>query len=381
MIARQPQRIAYFAGSYEHVLDGVVLTCNRQVAHLEANGAAVRVYAPTNGKPLLKPAGDFIPVPSIGVPGNPYRLALGLSRGIRRNLEQFNPDVVHLATPDWLGASALRWARQRCIPVLATFHTRFASYLRHYRLGCMEPLCWRFIRWFYGRCDRVFVSCESTAAELREHGVAAPLTVVPMGVDIARFAPRHRSDEWRARHGIAPGDCAVLFVGRLVREKGLAAFTRTVRLLEDRGTPPKILIVGDGPERSAFRRGLPRATFTGVLSGEELSVAYASSDVFFFPSDSESFGCVTLEALASGLPCVVANAPGSRDLVRHGREGLVCEPGRADAFAWAIRLLSENPALRQTMADMARKRAGQFHWPTILDNVRSLTMSVQRQAA
>src|SRR5262245_3530347 len=117
-------RVAYFAGSYEHILDGVVLTANRHVAYLVEKRVPVRVYAPTNGKPLLQAAGDFFRVPSIGFPGNPYRLALGLRRGTRRDLEHFNPSLVHLHTPDWLGLGALRWAKRRGIPVIATFHTR-----------------------------------------------------------------------------------------------------------------------------------------------------------------------------------------------------------------------------------------------------------------
>src|SRR4051812_14690610 len=138
-MAADPLRVAFFAGCYDHILDGVALTSNRQVAHLVTREVPVRVFAPTNGRPVLQPAGDFVRVPSVGFPRNPYRLALGLPGDARWRLEQFRPSLVHLATPDWLGVSALRWARRRGVPAVATFHTHFPRYLRHYRVGWLEP--------------------------------------------------------------------------------------------------------------------------------------------------------------------------------------------------------------------------------------------------
>ncbi len=373
-------RVAYFSGSYEHILDGVVLTSNRHVAYLVEQQVPVRVFAPTNGVPLLKAAGDFRPVPSIGLPGNPYRLALGLPRKSRRELEEFEPNLVHLASPDWLGLAAMGWARKRKIPVVATFHTRFASYLKHYRVGFLEPLCWRLLRRFYRRCDEVHASCDSLAAELQEHGIPAK-SVLPYGVDTDFFSPARRSESWRLAHGFQPEDPVIAFVGRLVWEKGLDAFARSIRKLESEKVRHRVLIVGEGPAREAFQKRLPAAVFTGLLSGPELATAFASADVFFFPSASEAFGCVTIEALASGLPCVVADAPGSRDIVRHGVDGFVCPVGAVDAFSEALASLIRDPAPRQNLRANAIRRALDYGWDRTLQTLLASFLKTVRQSS
>lgn len=359
-------RVAFFAGAYNGVLDGVTLTSNRQVAYLVEQGVPVRVYAPTADRPVLVHAGDLVPVPSVGIPGTPYRLALGLPPSIRRDLTAFRPTLVHLATPDLLGTAALLWATRHRVPAVATYHTHFSSYLRYYRAGFLEPLAWRAQRWFYRRCAEVSVATRSMADELLAHGVAANYVINPFGVDTAHFSPAHRSDDWRRRHGIAPGEVVLLFVGRLVWEKGLRLWANVIRRLEAEGVPHRSVVVGEGPAGTALRALLPNTVFTGRLPGDELGTAYASADVFFFPSASETFGCVTVEALASGLPCVVADATGSRDILRHGLEGLVCPPGDEAAFFDALARLVREPPTRAAMAAAAVRRAAEFRWEAVL---------------
>lgn len=358
-----PLRVAFFAGSYDHIVDGVTLSTNRQVAHLVNRGVPVRVYAPSNGKPVLDAAGEFLRVPSFSIPRTDYAFALSLPRA---NLEAFDPALVHLATPDWLGARALRWAKRRSLPVVATYHTHFTSYLKHYRCGLLEGFCWRLLRRFYSQCDEVLVPCRSIGDELRSRGITAPITVNSYGVDTRNFSPAFRSLDWRRQHGIADGEVIVTFVGRLVWEKGLECFTRTLHKLDERFVHYRVLIVGEGPARNAFRERLPKAIFTGRLGGAELATAFASSDVFFFPSASETFGCVTVEALASGLPCVVADATGSRDIVRHGVEGFLAPAEDSEVFAFLLAALIRDRSLRARMRGPALQRAAAFGWPGVL---------------
>jgi len=185
----------------------------------------------------------------------------------------------------------------------------------------------------------------------------------PRGIDTARFTPDKRSQEWRRRHGIGDDELVILHVSRLVREKRLDTLTAALNRI---AAPHRVLIVGDGPDRDTVARELPHAIFTGSLHGEDLATAYASSDIFVFPSDSESFGNVTLEAMASGLPAVCADATGSRSLVMAGETGFLAPAGDADAFARHVTALARNEALRRRMGEAARLRALSFSWEETL---------------
>lgn len=360
-----PLRVAVFTGNYNMLVDGVAVTTNRQVQHLLDQNIPVRVYAPT-AKTALPHAGDLISVPSVPLPKTVYRLALGLPQHIREDLKAFRPNLVHLASPDWLGFAAQEWARRRRLPVVSTFHTHFADYAKYYGLKFAEPLAWKLLAWFSRRCQAVYVSAESMAAELRAHGVAANFVHAPFGVDQLHFNPGFRSDAWRAAHGLGSNDIGILFVGRLVWEKGLAEFAEVVNRLTAAGLPVKAVVVGEGPAGDELRKRLPAASYTGRLSGQALGTAYASCDVFLFPSASETFGLVTVEALASGLVCVVADATGSRDIVRADIDGLVCPPYQADGFYAATAKLVTDPAVRATYRAAGLARAVTYRWDVVL---------------
>lgn len=360
-------RIALFTGNYNYAIDGVARTMNRLVGYLERVGIAVRVYAPTAERPLFEHEGTLVSVPSVQIPGNPYRLALGLPASVRRDLREFAPTIVHLCTPDWLGFSALRWARFHKIPVVSTYHTHFSGYLKYYHLGFLDPVVWQLIRWFYRRCDKVFIAAGSMATELKKHGVVANFIEAPFGVDTAQFYPARRSLEWRRSHGIADDEVVVSFVGRLVWEKNLAVFADVLNRLRADGVPFHTLVVGDGLARSGLEAILPRASYTGYLTNGELARAFASADIFFNPSASETFGCVTVEALASGLTVVAADAPGSRDIIRDGTDGVLCASDDREGFAREIRRLIENPLARAALRQRGLQRAASYRWDNVLE--------------
>jgi phosphatidylinositol alpha 1,6-mannosyltransferase len=331
------------------------------VGYLEAHGIEILVFAPTADEPAFTHAGEVVPVPSIALPGRPeYRLALGLGRAARRRLADFKPDIIHIAVPDFLGHAALDWARQHGVPAVASYHTRYETYLRHYwYLAPLEGTLTHILRRYYGVCREVYVPSESVREALLADGLRDNLKPWPRGIDTERFTPEKRSAAWRSRYGIGADELVVLHVSRLVREKRLDTLTATLKRLS---IPHRIVIAGDGPDRGFVEKELPHAIFAGFLTGDDLATAYASSDIFFFPSDSESFGNVTLEAMASGLACVCADATGSRSLVVPDETGFLADANDADALSHHITTLAVDPALRHRMGHAARVRAEGFSW-------------------
>jgi glycosyltransferase involved in cell wall biosynthesis len=219
-----------------------------------------------------------------------------------------------------------------------------------------------YLRAFYAACREVYVPSVSMVETLITAGLKDNFRLWPRGVDSTRFHPAKRSAAWRARYGIAPEDFVVLLVSRLVREKRLDTIAGTFQKLTESHVAHKFLIVGDGPDGASLERQMPGAIFTGFLDGEDLAQAYASADTFIFPSDTESFGNVTLEAMASGLPCVCADATGSRSLVIPGETGFLATTGCADEFATHISMLARDPALRRKMGAASRERSLGFSW-------------------
>lgn len=355
-------RVALVASSYNYIRDGVALTLNRLVAYLEQHGVDVLVFAPVGKTAALDHAGTLVPVPSIAVPMRPeYRCAFGLPRAA---LKAFNPDLIHLAlAPDILGYSTIRAAKRLGIPLVVSCHTRFETYLKHYPgPSLIEPALKAYLRFAYGAAREVYVPSGSMIDALKTDGVQSVFKLWPRGVDTALFDPAKRSAPWRQKHGIGAGEFVIAFVSRLVREKELDTVVASLRLLQARGVAHRALIVGDGPDRGMLETGLPDAVFAGFLKGEDLAAAYASSDVFLFPSETETFGNVTLEAMASGLPCVCADATGSRSLVVQDETGFLVTPRDASAFAERLTVLAGDGDMRAMFAAAARTRALTFSW-------------------
>jgi glycosyltransferase involved in cell wall biosynthesis len=356
-------RVALVTGSYNYIQDGVALTLNRMVGFLRSRGVEVLVFAPVGKVPAFAHQGQIVPVPSIPAPGRgEYRAALGLPRRPRERLLAFAPDILHIATPDLLGHAALRLGHRMGWPIVASYHTRYETYLKYYGLDALTPLLGGIIRAFYGACAEIFVPSPSMVEALRADGVTGEFRLWPRGVDTDLFSPTRRSPVWRAQRGFAPDEVVVAFVGRLVKEKRIESVARVLARLHAADVPHRALIVGDGPERAWLERQIPGARFEGFLTGEALATAYASADVFFFPSDTETFGNVTLEAMASGLPAVCADATGSRSLVDPGTTGYLADVGDEAAMFEAIGRLAVDGDLRRRMGEAARARSLLYSW-------------------
>ena len=359
-------RIALFSGNYNYVRDGANQALNRLVAYLLRQGATVRVYSPTTESPAFEPAGDLISLPSVSIPGRAeYRLSTGLPSSVRADLAEFDPNIVHISSPDIAAHRAVSWARRRKIPVVASVHTRFETYLSYYNLEFFEPLIRAIMRRIYRRCDALLVPAQSTAAVLRAQRMNKLIYMWTRGVDREQFNPGRRDIEWRRSLGIADHELAVMFLGRLVLEKGLDVFAETVDLLVQRKVPHRPLVIGDGPARAWFEQHMPNGIFVGQLVGSDLARAVASSDVFLNPSVTEAFGNVTLEAMACGLPVVAAAATGATNLVRDGETGMLVEPGDVEGFAEALETYARKPDLCRQHGEAGLEYARTQDWDEI----------------
>jgi glycosyltransferase involved in cell wall biosynthesis len=373
-------RVALFSGNYNYVRDGANQALNRFVGYLLRQGAAVRVYSPTIDPPAFEPTGDLVSAPSFAVPGRKeYRVPYRLSGGLRRDLRAFGPNLVHLSSPDPLNHRALSWARRRGLPTVASVHTRFETYPRYYGLAFLEPLVESMLRRFYRRCDAIVAPSESMAQLLREQRMNYDVGIWTRGIDRDIFNPGRRDMAWRQSLGIGPDVPAIGFIGRLVMEKGLDVFSDTVDQLTARQVRHKVLVVGEGPAREWFQNRLPNAVFTGFQKGPDLGRAVASMDMLFNPSVTETFGNVTLEAMACGLPTVAARATGSESLVTEGVTGRLIRPGAIGDFADALEgyCLDEDARIRAGRA--AQARAERNGWDQVNQALVDTYLRVIRQ--
>jgi glycosyltransferase involved in cell wall biosynthesis len=365
-----PLRVALFSGNYNYVRDGANQSLNRLVDYLERHDIPVRVYSPTVADPAFPPAGDLISVPSIAIPRRrEYRLGLGLPKKVVRDIERFAPTLFHISAPDLIGNAAIKVAHKLGRPAVASYHTRFETYFKYYGLGFLEPWAINYLRTFYRRCEQLYAPSECMASVLRGQEFNDDIRIWTRRVELTRFNPAKRSDTWRRSVGLNPDDAVIAFVGRLVLEKGLGILRDVAASLAGRGVKVRYLIVGDGPEREMLQAAMPDAVFTGLLTGDALPQAYASADIFFNPSTTETFGNVTLEAMASGLATVCAAATGSRSLVANGKTGLLATPGDVDAFASAIHTLIIDPDMRRAMGHAGRAASARYDWDRVLGDL------------
>jgi glycosyltransferase involved in cell wall biosynthesis len=375
-------RIALFSGNYNYVRDGANQALNRLVGYLLRQNAAVRVYSPVVAEPAFEPTGDLVGVRALPIPSRAeYRIPLGLPYKVRRDLKAFAPNVVHVSSPDPTAHRAVSWARARDLPVLASVHTRFETYLRYYNMAWAEPVMEAMLRRFYRRCDALVAPSESMAQVLREQRMNYDISIWSRGVDREVFHAGARSAEWRREHGIADNDVVVGFLGRQVMEKGLDVFSDTIDALARRGVAHKVLVIGEGPAKAWFQARLPDAVFVGFQQGHDLGRAVASMDVLFNPSVTETFGNVTLEAMACGLPVVAAAATGSESLVEDHVSGRLIRPGAVHQFAEALRAYIESADMRAAHGAAGERRAQDFAWDRINRVVADTYLRLVRQHA
>jgi glycosyltransferase involved in cell wall biosynthesis len=359
-------RVALFSGNYNYVRDGANQALNRLVGYLLRNDVKVRVYSPTVEEPAFPATGDLVDIPAVPIPGrSEYRFPLALPRRVRLDLAKFNPNVVHVSSPDIVGHRAVTWARKRRIAAVASVHTRFDTYLAYYHLQALEPLAREIMRRFYHRCEVVLAPAESTAALLRAQRLNRDIRIWGRGIDREQFNPGRRDMKWRRAQGIADDELVIAFLGRVVMEKGLDVFADASHAFEPAGLKHRVIVIGEGPARPWFEQQLPSALFLGQQTGNDLARALASADVFLNPSITEAFGNVTLEAMACALPVIAAESTGATNLVQSGVTGSLVDGENPQEFAEALTAYARDPDLRRRHGEAGLAAAKTKDWDTI----------------
>jgi phosphatidylinositol alpha 1,6-mannosyltransferase len=355
-------RIALFSGNYNYMREGANQALNHLVSYLETRGHQVRVYSPVTDTPAFEPAGTLVPVPSVTAPfRKEFQIALGMPAVTRRDLEAFAPQLIHVSTPDLLDLRAQTFAKKHRIPLVASLHTRFETYLDYYGLGWLRPVLVAHLNRFYRRADCVLAPTPALIEHVKRIRGDDRVGLFSRGVDRALFNPSRRDRDWRRSHGWGDDDPVVLFFGRPVIEKGLDIYIDAVQVLKRRRGNVRALIVGAGPNADRLR-AIDGAVLTGHLTGPDLARAVASADIMINPSVTEAFGNVVLEAMASGLAVVCADADYSRAIVDPGRTGIL-EPSRdAEAYAGAALCLIDHPDERARIGAAARESTAAFTW-------------------
>ncbi|WP_010187038.1 glycosyltransferase family 4 protein [Sphingomonas sp. PAMC 26605] len=375
-------RVALFSGNYNYTRDGANQTLNLLVGHLLSRGVKVRIYAPTSRTPAFPPTGDLVSAPSIKIPlRGEYKLTRGMGNRVRRDLAAFKPNLIHLSAPDRLGHKALDYAEKHNIACVASYHTRFETYMSYYGLGFLVPIMIRAQTRFYSRVDEVLAPSQMMGEILHEWGVPTPVTRWSRGVNHDRFNPARRDLAWRRSLGIGDDEIAVGFLGRLVKEKGLDVFAQALRVLDQRGVKYRTFVVGEGPARDWFAQQAPNAVFAGYLTGDDLGRAVASMDVFFNPSLTETFGNVTLEAMAAGVPVVAARASGAVGLIADGETGLIVPPTDIEGYADALQRFCEDDAFRKSAGAAGHAAAATYQWERINQVVLDTYLKVLERRA
>ena len=373
-------RIALFSGNYNYVRDGANQALNRLVDYLLRKGAAVRIYSPTVSEPAFPPNGDVVHIPYVPIPGrSEYKMALALPPRVKRDLNAFDPGILHVASPDFLGHGAISWARRHDLPVVASVHTRFETYPRYYGLAFLEPVALAILRRFYRRCDAIFAPSESMAQLLREQRMNYDVGIWTRGIDREIFNPDRRDMAWRRGHGIADDVPVIGFTGRLVMEKGLDVFSDAIDRLERRQVRHKVLVVGEGPARDWFEKRLPNGCFVGFQAGPDLGRAVASMDMLFNPSVTETFGNVTLEAMSVGIPVVAAIATGSQSLVTDGVTGRLVRAGAIESFADALATYCRDVELRESAGRAGMEASLRYGWDEVNQTLVDAYIRIIRQ--
>ncbi len=371
-------RVALICETFLPNVNGVAMTVCRTLEHLQAEGHETLLFAP-QGSPTTYAGAQIVPLSGMTFPLYPELNLTPPQFGITAHLRRFRPDIVHLVGPVILGAIAPTVVGHLRVPLISSYHTDFGAYSKHYGLGIFGNTMNFWLRWIHNRSRITLCPSTATIRSLRALGFRR-LKLWGRGVDIQRFDPAHRSEEWRASVGVQPHETMVMYVGRVAREKRVEMLADSLQGLEN----VRLVVVGDGPARAELQQRMEKmglsAHFTGYLKGHDLATAYASADMFVFPSDTDTFGQVVQEAMASGLPVVGARSGGTLDLVRDGKTGRLFEPGVASDMRSKIRHLLTDPDNRRAMGQAGRTAAEQRSWPVVMNELMGYYRSVMQRS-
>lgn len=374
---KTPMRIAVVTETYPPEVNGVAMTITRMIDVLLTSGHQVQLIRPRQHKadrPSIHSNLEVILTRGMPLPGYPdLKLGLPAKQTLKRLWHVRRPDIVHIVTEGPLGRSALVAAREIDLPVSSDFHTNFHQYSRHYGVGWLHKPISAYLRRFHNRTDATLVPTVSLQDSLRLEGYQA-VHVVTRGVDTQRFNPERRSVALRAQWGAGHDEPVALYVGRLAPEKNIPLVLQAFDCMTELEPATKLVLVGDGPSRTALQAQYPQHIFAGMRTGDDLATHYASADIFLFPSLTETYGNVTVEAMASGLAVVAYDYAAAGQLILDGENGFLacCGEGEVDAFiAAALRALLE-PLRRSTARRHAREAAERLSWQHVVSDFEAI---------
>ncbi len=356
--------------TYPPEINGVAMTLQRLVTGLIEAGhhaSLVRPRQSAHDRPGCSRAPEQTLVAGLPIPG--YRgLHFGLPAGRRlhNKWEASRPDIIYIATEGPLGASAIRTANRLSIPTISGFHTNFHSYSKHYHIGVLNRIILSHLRKLHNRTNATLVPSEDLQVELCQAGFEN-VEVLARGVDCGLFTPEKRNPEIRDAWGARLDEPVVLYVGRLATEKNMDLFVRTFRAMRQRRGDLRCVMVGDGPLYRRLQAANPDIIFCGIHTGESLAAHYASADIFLFPSETETFGNVTMEAMASGLAVVAYDYAAAQRHITDGQNGLVA-PFKSDEIfiKRAVELVNGDLDVNQIRQN-ARNYALSIDWSEIIE--------------
>ena len=357
-------KIAFFTETFLPKVDGIVTRLTKTIEFLTKNGDEVIVFCP-EGCPESYKGATIVGVAAMPLPLYP-ELKLGLpGPAVSDKLEEFKPDLVHVVNPAVLGLGGIWLAKTNNIPLIASYHTHLPKYLEHYGMGMLEPLLWELLKAAHNQA--LLNLCTSTAMvnELEDKGIQRT-ALWQRGVDTENFRPELRSEKMREKlfGNYQNTDSLLIYVGRLSGEKQI----ERIKPVLDNIPGACLALVGDGPYRGQLEKIFEntKTNFIGYLSGKELASAYASGDIFLFPSSTETLGLVLLEAMAAGCPVIGANKGGIPDIINNGINGCLYNPDEKDngekSLIEATKKILADKNKKEAMRKEARKEAEQWDW-------------------
>lgn len=380
-----PLHIALVTETWRPEINGVAMTLGRMtdgLRHLGHRFTLVRPHQHASDLPATETSLREVLVAGCPIPGyHGLRFGLPAKTRLIKAWREDRPDVIQVATEGPLGASAIAAAHELDIPVVSEFHTNFHAYSRHYGFGWLEGLVALHLRRLHNKSAVTLAPTFAVARELTAAGYRT-VRVVSRGIDIALFNPQRRSRELRAHWGVSDEQLVVTYVGRLAAEKNLLLVTQAFAAIRKLHPNARLLFVGDGPLRAQLQRSDATYLFAGMRRDDDLATHYASADLFLFPSLTETFGNVTLEALSSGLGVVAYDCAAANELIRDGDNGRTVPCNHSDAFIAAALELARNPAMLTTLRERAHASVRHLDWEHIsnqLANILHATIKSHQQ--
>ncbi|MCR6106838.1 glycosyltransferase family 1 protein [Salipaludibacillus agaradhaerens] len=374
-------RIAIFSDTYVPEVNGVARTLKRLADYLTEREIDYKLFVPEtleSTAPKTPTIERFRSIPFMLY--RECRLAFPNVVHLKQSVEAFNPDIIHVATPFNLGLFAHHFGKKHHIPMVASYHTHFDDYLSYYHLDFLEKWLWKYMKWFHRPFEKVYVPSESTKAKLAFQDFHSNIDIWGRGVDHDFFTPQKRSTLIKENYGITEKNI-ILYAGRIAPEKDIQTVIKTYfNLPKSLFSQTHLIMAGDGPLLSELKEKYNKEiTFTGFANSDKLAELYASADIFMFPSATETFGNVVLEALSSGLPVIGADKGGTKHLVTDRKTGYLCSPGHVASFTTACTEVLTNTNLKAYMGRQARIQAMAHSWEDIFTKLMASYSTVVEQ--